>query len=55
VPHISLGYCYNKNQFKKIMKSLPKDLEVREKVNSIYLLTIDKKRKTKTKKRFNLK
>jgi 2'-5' RNA ligase len=55
VPHISLGYCYNKNQLKKIMKSLPKNLEVREKINSIYLLTIDKKRKIKTKKRFVLK
>ena len=55
VPHLSLGYCYNKNQLKKVIKSLPKDLEVREKVNSVYLLTIDKKRKIKTKKRFLLK
>ena len=55
VPHISLGYCYNKNQLKKIQKSFPKGLEVREKVDSIYLLTIDKKRKIKTKKRFSLK
>ena len=55
IPHLSLGYCYNKNQLKKIIKSLPKNLEVRERVSSIYLLTIDKKRKTKTKKRFNLK
>ena len=55
VPHISLGYCYNRNQLRKIIKSLPKNLEVRERVSSIYLLTIDKKRKTKTKKRFILK
>ena len=55
VPHLSLGYCYNKNQLRKIIRSLPKNLEVKERVNSIYLLTIDKKRKTKTKKRFILK
>jgi len=54
IPHISLGYFKSAKERKKVLARLPKNLVIKEKVNRVTLLTLDKNRRIKMEKNFKL-
>ena len=55
VPHISLGFFKTKRQIEGVIGKLPKNLEIKERVDKVQLITIDKNRNIKQIKNFKLK
>lgn len=55
IPHLTLGIFKTKKELNKARRELPKNLKVVEKVDRITLLTLDKNKKTLSRKSFKLK
>ncbi len=55
IPHLTLGVFKTKKELNKARKELPSKLKVVEKVEGIVLLTLDKNKKTLSRKTFKLK